>query len=1560
MNKVTVHRLLNKKDKVTYTFGHESDNPDIPILILQDDSVEKAITKIALGIFNYHTARKEQAPSIHAIPYIWSKKEALRFEVSNIAINPWNFEKGDEGKKGDMTIKYNDETLFMKTTVNIVFINDVPDNLKAYYFPDRNIEWKPKFTFKEFIKESDALYSLWNIQQNEAKEHRTFLFSKVRFIGKIQMKSSLIDIFQNTHSSREVPFIQYIQDSAKILYKIWKKHSILTQLLQSWTLFDKLPKVEMMLAMIPLDRDNTYARATLDQVGNVAIQFQIDSRDKIEWSVIEKYTVKISTWFQQLLHLSVKLHVDSISGKGEFASQGISIQDVSKTIGRGVFIPLYHVIRVHEGVLYVAFKRSKNYRSQIDITDYISSNIKLGISLEEITKNLIDFGITQKDVLIWIEQYQTQTQMTEDMPKKKAISFTGCLFKIEKSPYGFRVSMDNVATLEELEYIYHWMRSSIKYIMNEFATKVKKPVAVAVAALPVPVTKAEPIAVAAESISDKKEPEEDLFGDEIDFSGGAGKKGQGTDRYFLSQLQQHDPGIFLDIPNYAKKCSSTNFRQPIVVSQAEKARIDADGYKNAYDDSVLYGSDQQHLNHYMCPRIWCPTSRIPLTEKQLEDNKGKCPGPHFEEPMKLYKNSYWDNSPKIPHHIGFHNKKTPTGLCLPCCMKNPMKESKKADCKAPEPSATNATKKQGEAKTATATAAPGQSQGVAETTEAVKEDGYIMGAVAPIPLDRYGAIPKDMHTYLLPKVPYQLCSKNITTNECYLRRGIIHGDDSFMNAVAIAMGMKTKKDLVAYILKILDPLTFITMGNGNVLTAFMPMEPIIPKENKTLVKKWLEWIKKFPKYARMISSGSGSMSQIMLSRELMIYTAYKNFIAYLKSNDTKNYEHVATVLLKEKIILLLWKRNGEEATLQCSTYNHVDDIFTAAKDKKVVMLLEDKEYYEPIELKQRGKAGVAMFTENGTLAQDIAEIARQCPVPYKMDALTYDREKLFVENMRSLVAWTELRLLNTASPFRLRCVILRQDLTIYGFLTRGNLLIRGPQEGILSHVLSELLNVIPTLLHVIYLEDIAGKNLEIADIIASDYRMYNEKINDIGCVLYSGTLGESSSSSNKNLLSDGILQIEPLNYSILPTIRTRTYDDLRKNEVELEGLDKKWFQIQNLVGNTLLKYYESLVVPLLKRSRKDRVRILMNTFQTLPDYAKDKLQMTLEEIPLEYGKEGLVQWIRSIGIEKRARIYTSSFVKSDKSEWVFSQAAVENGLPIEVLKPVKSVHANENFGESRVVDFQTSTTASTNTSVGPLPAMINKPVCKVENLPSKWNKTRSGSTWDKYKWYSFENYSSESVPQLFAWMHQVTNIPFSWKDVQDIRNREISGLIQDKETTVKVFEDPSLLKAWSVTFGKKYKDGADLWSAKLGSLSKKERMESWVDVLQKQGATIWPTDLDFKIIAELMNISILVIYRGKYGEGTAAAAKRGAVEDLYISSTFYHGMDWHTRPCIIFYRSIEKNKLVFSAVVYSVDDTFIHLTVDTMTKDVRALLEFHMKKKRRRHEESSSSTTSSK
>ena len=54
-------------------------------------------------------------------------------------------------------------------------------------------------------------------------------------------------------------------------------------------------------------------------------------------------------------------------------------------------------------------------------------------------------------------------------------------------------------------------------------------------------------------------------------------------------------------------------RQPIVLTKEEKDNID-ENYPGAYDDFLQYGTTKKHKDsfYYICPKIWCPKSKIAL------------------------------------------------------------------------------------------------------------------------------------------------------------------------------------------------------------------------------------------------------------------------------------------------------------------------------------------------------------------------------------------------------------------------------------------------------------------------------------------------------------------------------------------------------------------------------------------------------------------------------------------------------------------------------------------------------------------------------------------------------------------------------------------------------------------------------------------------------------------------------------------------------------------------------------------------------------------------------------
>jgi hypothetical protein len=150
---------------------------------------------------------------------------------------------------------------------------------------------------------------------------------------------------------------------------------------------------------------------------------------------------------------------------------------------------------------------------------------------------------------------------------------------------------------------------------------------------------------------------------------------------FLTRLKKYDPVLFLDkddgkYSSYSKLCASNRSRQPVVLTDEEKKRID-EKYPGGYKHALQYGV--KNKNWYICPRYWCLLNNTPLSEEQVKagacggkiipKNADTVPKGHyiyeFNHHIQHQKNGkYIENSP------GFLDASShPDGHCIPCCFK---------------------------------------------------------------------------------------------------------------------------------------------------------------------------------------------------------------------------------------------------------------------------------------------------------------------------------------------------------------------------------------------------------------------------------------------------------------------------------------------------------------------------------------------------------------------------------------------------------------------------------------------------------------------------------------------------------------------------------------------------------------------------------------------------------------------------------------------------------------------------------------------------------------------------
>ena len=97
---------------------------------------------------------------------------------------------------------------------------------------------------------------------------------------------------------------------------------------------------------------------------------------------------------------------------------------------------------------------------------------------------------------------------------------------------------------------------------------------------------------------------------------------------FENRLQKRDPKLFLvkkegKYNAYSRLCPSNYRRQPVILTDEEKEKIDREN-PGAYNEAIKYGSSKENEHWYICPRYWCLLNNMPLTEEDVK--AGKCGG----------------------------------------------------------------------------------------------------------------------------------------------------------------------------------------------------------------------------------------------------------------------------------------------------------------------------------------------------------------------------------------------------------------------------------------------------------------------------------------------------------------------------------------------------------------------------------------------------------------------------------------------------------------------------------------------------------------------------------------------------------------------------------------------------------------------------------------------------------------------------------------------------------------------------------------------------------------------
>ena len=169
-------------------------------------------------------------------------------------------------------------------------------------------------------------------------------------------------------------------------------------------------------------------------------------------------------------------------------------------------------------------------------------------------------------------------------------------------------------------------------------------------------------------------------------------KNQNVSKYWVERMKKRDPGLFemyaakeKEIPNfkaYPRTCQINDQRQPILINEEEKQRIDRE-HPGSYTYALPYKSSENAPDmYYICPRYWCFKTGTSMTEEEVQ--QGKCGPPENAVPSNFSASEA--NKNRDTSLVHFNDKKQHRdaqgnyvqnnpgfikhdGICMPCCFK---------------------------------------------------------------------------------------------------------------------------------------------------------------------------------------------------------------------------------------------------------------------------------------------------------------------------------------------------------------------------------------------------------------------------------------------------------------------------------------------------------------------------------------------------------------------------------------------------------------------------------------------------------------------------------------------------------------------------------------------------------------------------------------------------------------------------------------------------------------------------------------------------------------------------
>ena len=884
---IYVYKWENSTKYTTFVFD-PSDSNGIQEPIYQDSSKEEAMNKIAY----YLTANKADKTPYYA----WVKDEPFLYTLGSIKwkgydVNPF---KSTDRESPDITDdnhkNYNKAKELFETSdvINIVFKSDF-NYENPYYYDDI------RFKSNNYKTTSDnKVGELYRLNLNIANNKKTSEeYYNVVFEARMTDVPSLIIVFDNLSSSSKAPLIQYITSINKAYYKLFKNHTFKNR--RELSRIFKLNNDGKECIHIHFKKSvviTIYANGLI----HITFDYKIDNGVKI--GDIRASVEELTAYINKVLRINIAFKEKYINARIKYNAYRTKFDDLKREFAVSSIFTEFK-----ENEFY--YKRTSNYKDR----SILDKAIKNDMNNNNIQKNAKD----AKDT--------TEIQDTRIVVKKEH--------------RGYMIDVKNAKSFFEFECLDFWISKIIEKATSEDA--------VAAADEPDTATKLN-TKLNSRSRSRSSTPEQ-LRYKYMASSSSSSSGGNGGDNknYLINKLKNADKALWND-NNKSRKCQRV--KQPIPLSKDEYKDLKNKGLNTLFDNSIIHND-----NYYVCPRLWCPKSNVPLDE---ENPSAKCPIAD-EKPMRLNDDMKNKNNPRYVYLKKKDN--------IPCCGKKMTNgdaddDAESAEVVAPIPRQS-----------------PKSPKPKPQIPAKDNDKNYIMKNYPIYYNKRFGDIPEELYKILYPsnhKEYVESCRSpnNINKKRCILRKGLIDIDeipvkyanryDNILYTLAYLLD-ETKESFVENVKSKLDILSYMSLDNGNICKDFGDREPVLYEYHKALYGDLKQHVRlhklkielpKFDAKAKDAKDANAAKAVFKISRLLYIYKSYRRFIDYLSADDypdDKGIQYLySLVAFLYKKLLVVWENtinaNSNEPTINLLVPEYIGDVITyygLQKKTEIIMILKE-------------------------------------------------------------------------------------------------------------------------------------------------------------------------------------------------------------------------------------------------------------------------------------------------------------------------------------------------------------------------------------------------------------------------------------------------------------------------------------------------------------------------------------------------------------------------------------------------------------------------------------------